>query len=78
MAGTLVRRSNDTGMAVPNRLRELREERGLTRREVAIRLDVTESTIVRWERLERRIPDEKKLQLAELLDVTPSQLMGWD
>jgi transcriptional regulator with XRE-family HTH domain len=65
-------------VAVPNRLRELREQRGLTRREIAIRLDVTESTIVRWERLERRIPDERKLELAELLGVTPAQLMGWD
>jgi hypothetical protein len=25
-----------------------------------------------------RIPDERKLELAELLDVTPSELMGWD
>ena len=78
MAGTLTKRSNDTGMAVPNRLRELRDERGLTRREVALRLDVTESTIVRWEAFERRIPDERKLELAELLGVTPSELMGWD
>jgi transcriptional regulator with XRE-family HTH domain len=78
MAGTLTKRSNDIEMAVSNRLRKLREERGLTRREVALRIGVTESTIVRWEALERRIPDERKLQLAEMLDVTPSQLRGWE
>jgi transcriptional regulator with XRE-family HTH domain len=78
MAGTLTDRPNTAEMAVPNRLRELREERNLTRREVALRLGVTESTIVRWESRKRRIPDERKLELAELLGVTPSQLMGWD
>jgi hypothetical protein len=25
-----------------------------------------------------RIPDERKLELAKLLDITPSELMGWD
>ena len=65
-------------MAVPNRLREHREARGLTRRQLANRLDVTESTIERWETSKSRIPDERKLELAKLLDVTPSELMGWD
>jgi len=78
MAGTVTDRSNDEGVAVPNRLRELREERDLTRREIAIRLDVAESTVERWENAKRRIPDERKLELAELLDVTPAELMGWD
>jgi hypothetical protein len=39
---------------------------------------VTESTIERWEMSKTRIPDERKLELAKLLDVTPSDLMGWD
>jgi len=63
---------------VPNRLRELREQRKLTRRELSIRLDVTESTIERWEMSKTRIPDERKLDIAKMLDVTPSELMGWD
>lgn len=25
-----------------------------------------------------RIPDERKLELAKVLEVTPSELMGWD
>ena len=63
---------------MPNRLRELREQRKLTRRELSIRLDVTESTIERWEMSKTRIPDERKLDIAKMLDVTPSELMGWD
>jgi transcriptional regulator with XRE-family HTH domain len=78
MAGALTDRSNDVGVVVPNRLRELREERGLTRREIARRLDVAESTVERWESAKRRIPDERKLELAEMLRVSPSELMGWD
>jgi transcriptional regulator with XRE-family HTH domain len=65
-------------MTVPNRLREIREERHLTRRELSLRLDVTESTVERWESSKTRIPDERKLELAEVLGVTPSELMGWD
>jgi transcriptional regulator with XRE-family HTH domain len=78
MEGAVTDRSNDEGVAVPNRLRELREERGLTRREIAIRLDVAESTVERWETAKRRIPDERKLELAEMLGVSPAELMGWD
>jgi transcriptional regulator with XRE-family HTH domain len=78
MAGTLIDRSKDAGVAVPNKLRELREERDLTRRELALRIGVTESTVERWETAKRGIPDAKKLELAGLLGVTPSELMGWD
>jgi transcriptional regulator with XRE-family HTH domain len=70
--------TNQEAVAVPNRLRELREQRNLTRRQLSIRLDVTESTIERWEMSKTRIPDERKLDLAKVLDVTPSELMGWD
>jgi transcriptional regulator with XRE-family HTH domain len=37
-------------------LRELRERLALTQREAAIRLDVTERTVSRWERGEGGIP----------------------
>jgi transcriptional regulator with XRE-family HTH domain len=70
--------TNQEAVAVPNRLRELREQRNLTRRQLSIRLDVTESTVERWEMSKTRIPDERKLDLAKVLDVTPSELMGWD
>jgi hypothetical protein len=34
---------------------------------------VTESTIERWETSKTRIPDERNLELAEILAVTPSE-----
>jgi DNA-binding XRE family transcriptional regulator len=65
---------------VPNRLRELREGRGLSRFALALKLDppVTERTIVRWETRETAIPDERKIELARLLETTVDDLMaGW-
>jgi transcriptional regulator with XRE-family HTH domain len=41
---------------VDNRLRKYREARGLTLRELSLRLDVTESTIERWETVEDAHP----------------------
>jgi ribosome-binding protein aMBF1 (putative translation factor) len=58
--------------------REICERLGLTRRQLAIKLDVTESTIERWETSKTGIPDERKLELAQVLDVKPSQLVGWE
>jgi transcriptional regulator with XRE-family HTH domain len=78
VAGPQTPPQNPEGVAVPNRLREHREAKNLTRRELSIRLDVTEATIYRWEMGTQAIPDERKLELAEVLEVTPSELMGWD
>jgi transcriptional regulator with XRE-family HTH domain len=59
-------------MAVPNRLRQLREARGLSRFELGLMLDprTTERTIARWEARESAIPDERKIELARLFEVT--------
>jgi hypothetical protein len=46
--------------------------------ELSIQLDVTESTIERREMSKTHSPDERKLELARVLEVTPSELMGWD
>lgn len=78
MGGTTTIGTNDIDVAVPNRLRAIREQRGLTRRALSMRINVTESTIERWEMQKRGIPDERKLQLAKELGVTPAELMGWD
>jgi DNA-binding transcriptional regulator YiaG len=66
--------------AVPNRLRELREAAGLSRFELAIRLQprTTERTIARWEALEASIPDSRKIQLARFFGVSVDQLMHWE
>lgn len=66
-------------MTTRNRIRALRNASGLSRAGVADRLDVTERTVIRWEKGEVAIPDERKLQLAELFGgVSVPHLMGWD
>jgi DNA-binding XRE family transcriptional regulator len=72
--------ANHEEVAVPNRLRELRDERGLSRFALALKLDppVTERTILRWEVRETAIPDERKVELADVLGTTVEELMaGW-
>ena len=63
--------------APDNRLRELRQERGMSRAEVAYKLGVSENTVARWERREVTIPTERIIDLAELLGVGPADVMGW-
>lgn len=60
-----------------NRLKELREKRGLKLYDIAARIRRNPSTIWRWEQGEA-MPDWAKLALAELYEVSPSYLMGWD
>jgi DNA-binding transcriptional regulator YiaG len=60
-----------------NRITALRAAAGLKPVDVASRMGVGERTVVRWERGEGQIPDEQKLRLAELLDVSVSFMMGW-
>jgi transcriptional regulator with XRE-family HTH domain len=60
-----------------NRLRELREARGLRTYHLAARYDVDPTTIYRWEQGRSDVPDAIKLALAEFYDVTVAYLMGW-
>ena len=62
----------------PNRLKELREARGLRRVDLAAHCDVGEMTIRRWELGLSNISDPQKFRLAELLEVDVVDLMGWD
>lgn len=55
----------------------LREMAGLRPVDIASKLGVTERTAYRWERGEVQIPDERKLQLADLFAVSVPFLMGW-
>jgi len=66
-------------MAVASsRLRELREEDGLSAAEIARRVDVDANSISRWENDRGQIPDWRKQQLAEFFGVSVAFLMGWD
>ncbi len=62
----------------PNRLRELREESGISRRALAAELGVHPTTVTRWESGAIAIRDDYKQQLAERLGVSVPFLMGWD
>lgn len=66
------------GTRSQNRLRELREERGLRPYELCIHVQASEATISRWERGLTPIPDEAKAALAALFGVSRAYLMGWD
>jgi transcriptional regulator with XRE-family HTH domain len=78
--GAVTKPANIDPMATApeNRLRELREQAGLTRAEVAAALGVGEPTVARWELRRTHIPDQRKIHLAKLLDTTVDDLMaGW-
>ena len=62
----------------PNRLGELRRERGMKLVHVASYIDKDQSAVSRYEAGRTPIPDDVKLQLAELFGVTRAHLMGWD
>jgi putative transcriptional regulator len=57
-------------------IKQYRKEKGLTQEEVADRLHVTRQTISKWEK-NYSVPDAELLvTLAEVLDVSTSQLLG--
>lgn len=61
----------------PNRIRELREARGLGVLDVAAHFRVWPSTVSRWESGDVTIDDEVKIHLAALLSTTVPFMMGW-
>lgn len=57
-------------------LKALRKQKGLTQEELAIRLNVVRQTVSKWEK-GRSVPDADILaQIAEVLDVSVSDLLG--
>lgn len=62
----------------PNRLSELRKERGVRNVTLASAVGVDQTTYWRWETGRSPIPDEHKLTLAAFYGVTPAYLMGWE
>lgn len=61
-----------------NRLKELSEAKGISRRDLAAAIDVTEDRIRQLEKPEATIPARHAPTLAQLLGVEPAHLMGWD
>lgn len=60
-----------------DRIRQLREEKGLTQKELANEISVSQTAINYWENGKRE-PDFKTVKkIAEFFDTSPSYLMGW-
>lgn len=62
-----------------DRIKSTRLNRGITLKELAIKLGVKEATAQRYESGEiKNIKHETVVSIADALDVSPSYLMGWD
>lgn len=61
-----------------NRLKELRQEKKLSQKEIADLLGVSEKTISRWEKGENAIKSDKVQQLADYFKVGVGYLLGDD
>lgn len=63
---------------IGDRLKQLREERGLTQTEVASKIGVTKQSLYKYENgIIENIPVDKIEALATYYDVSPSLIMGW-
>ena len=66
-------------MTLGDRIKALRETNGLTQTEVAKYLHTQKQTIYKYENnIITNIPYNKILLAADLFDVSPSYLMGWE
>jgi len=61
-----------------DRIRDLRQWHKMTLKEVAQKLHTTEATAQRYESTIKNIPYDVIEKYAEIFDVTPSYIMGWD
>lgn len=61
-----------------NRIRKIREERGLAAVELAEKMDVHPSTVANWEVDRRQVTADKLIQMAEILSVSVDYLLGRD
>lgn len=65
-------------MSIGSRIRQKREQLGLTLEAVAEQLGVHRSTVLRYETGDtRHIPPDTVEKLASILRTTPAALMGW-
>lgn len=60
------------------RLKNRREALGMKREFVASKMDVSTSTITKWESGERNVPMNRLVELCNILEVSPNELLGWE
>lgn len=66
-------------MTIGERIKSCREKANLTQDELAKRLATTKQTIYKYENnIVTNIPSDKIEKMAELFNVTPGFLMGWE
>lgn len=66
-------------MTIGERIKYLRETNNLTQTDVARALEIATQTICKYEKnIVTNIPNENIEKLANLFNVTPEYLMGWD
>ncbi len=66
-------------MTIGERIKSCREKANLTQDELAKRLATTKQTIYKYENnIVTNIPSDKIEKMAELFNVTPAFLMGWE
>ena len=59
-----------------NRLRELREEKGLTQKELGLKVNASQNTVSQWENGKRNIEMDLLVQFANLFDCTIDYIIG--
>ena len=65
-------------MSLFTTLKELRRARGFTLLDIAKKMYVSEATVQRWESGNiKNMKYDNIVRLAEILDVSPAVLMGW-
>lgn len=60
------------------RIKELREKKGITQKELANALNVTQTAITYWETGKREPSAEIIEKIADYFNVTPAYIMGWE
>lgn len=61
-----------------NRLKKLRENAGITQKQLADSLNVTQTAVNYWENGKREPNIEMIQKIADYFDVTPAYVMGWE
>ncbi|MDE7504090.1 helix-turn-helix domain-containing protein, partial [Streptococcus agalactiae] len=59
---------------IPNRIKELRKQKGVTLNDLSLATGFTTSSISRWEEGSRGFDKEKAILMAKILEVKPSEL----